>query len=52
MCHNSIACHAYVMWEELGHSHLLYVLAVSNIVTTGNGHKTLFLMEPCSSACV
>ena len=23
VCHNSSACHAYVMWEELGHSHFL-----------------------------
>ena len=38
MCHNSSTCHAYVMWAELGHSHFLYVLAVSNVVTTGNGH--------------
>ena len=21
MCHNSSACHVYVMWVELGHSH-------------------------------
>ena len=32
VCHNSSACHAYVMWAELGHSH------ISNVVTTGNGH--------------
>ena len=31
------ACHAYVMWAELGHGHFLYVPAVSNVVTTGNG---------------
>ena len=37
MCHNSSACHAYIMWAELGHSHFLYVPAVSNVVTTGNG---------------
>ena len=37
---NSSACHAYVMWAELGHCHFLYVLAVSNIVTTGNGTGT------------
>ena len=37
MCHNSSACHAYIMWAELGHSHILYVPAVSNVVTTGNG---------------
>ena len=40
MCHNSSACHAYVMWEELGHCHFLYVSAVLNVVTTGNGTGT------------
>ena len=35
------ACHAYIMWAELGHSHFLYVPAVSNVVvTTGNGTGT------------
>ena len=34
------ACHIYVMWAELGHSHFLYVPAVSNIVTNGNGTGT------------
>ena len=28
------------MWAELGHSHFLYVQAVSNIVTNGNGTGT------------
>ena len=37
MWHNSSACHAYVMWTELGHCHFLYVPAVSNVVNTGNG---------------
>ena len=37
MWHNSSACHVYVMWAELGHSHFLYMPAVSNIVTNGNG---------------
>ena len=37
MCHNSSVCHAYVMWAELGHCYFLYVPAVSNVVTTGNG---------------
>ena len=37
MCHNSSACHAYVMWAELGHYHFLYVPAVLNLVTIGNG---------------
>ena len=40
MCHNSSTCHAYVMWAEIGHSHFLYVPAVSNIVTTGNSMGT------------
>ena len=40
MCHNSSACHAYVMWAELGHCLLLYVPAVLNVVTTGNGTGT------------
>ena len=39
VCHNS-ACHAYVMWAELGHCHFLYVPAVLNVVTTGNGTDT------------
>ena len=37
VCHNSSACHAYVMWVELGNCNFLYVPAVLNIVTTGNG---------------
>ena len=28
------------MWAELGHSHFLYVPAVSNVVTSGNGTGT------------
>ena len=28
------------MWAELGHSHFLYMPAVSNIVTNGNGTGT------------
>ena len=28
------------MWAELGHSHFLYVPAVSNVVTNGNGTGT------------
>ena len=39
MCHNSSACHAYVMWVELHHCHSVYVPAVLN-VTTGNGTGT------------
>ena len=37
---NSSACYTYVMWAELGHCHVLYVPAVSNLVTTGNGMGT------------
>ena len=40
ICHNSSACHGYVMRAELGHCHFLYLLAVLNIVTTGNGMGT------------
>ena len=40
VCHNSSACHAYVMWAELGHCHFLYVPAVLNVVTTENGTGT------------
>ena len=40
MCHISSACHAYVMWAELGHCHFLYVPAVLNVVTIGNGMST------------
>ena len=40
MCHISSACHAYVMWAEFGHCHFLYVPAVLNVVTTGNGTGT------------
>ena len=40
MCHISSACHAYVMWAGLGHCHFLYVQAVLNVVTTGNGTGT------------
>ena len=38
VCHNSSACH--VMWAELGHCHFLYMPAVLNVVTTGNGTGT------------
>ena len=40
VCRNSSTCHAYIMWVELGYTHYLYVSAVSNIVTTGNGTDT------------
>ena len=34
------ACHAYVMWAELGHCHFSYMTAVLNVVATGNGTGT------------
>ena len=40
VCHNSSTCHAYVLWSELGHRYFLYVPAVSNVVTNGNGTGT------------
>ena len=40
VCHNSSTCHAYVMWAELHHCHFVYVPAVLNVVTTGNGTGT------------
>ena len=40
VCHNSSACHTYVMWAELGHCHFFKVPAVLNVVTTGNGTGT------------
>ena len=40
VCHNSGACRVCVMWAELGHSHFLYVPAISNVVTNGNGSGT------------
>ena len=42
---NSSACHVYVMWAELGHCHLLYIQAVSNVVTTGNGTGTKNILK-------
>ena len=45
VCHNSSACHAYVMWEELGHYHFLYVPAVLNVVTTENGMDTKNILK-------
>ena len=45
MCHISSACHAYVMWAELGHCHFLYVPAVLNVVTTGNGTGTKIVLK-------
>ena len=40
VCHNSSACRAYVMWAELVHCYFLFVPAVLNEVTTGNGTGT------------
>ena len=40
VCHISSSCHAHVMWEELGHCQFLYMPAVLNVVTTGNGTGT------------
>ena len=40
MCHNSSACHAYIMWAELVHYHFLYMPEVLNVVTTGKGAGT------------
>ena len=42
--HSSSACHAYVIWEELGHSHFILV-SHFKCSTTGNGH---FKMERCT----
>ena len=39
VCHNSSACHVYVMWAELYHCHFVYVPAVLN-ATTGNDTGT------------
>ena len=33
------------MWVELGHCHFLYVLALINVVTTGNGTGTKNVLE-------
>ena len=40
VCHDSSACHTYIMWAELGHCHFLYVSSVLNVVTNGNGTGT------------
>ena len=45
VCHNSSTCHAYIMWEELGHCHFLCVPAVINVVTTGNSTGTKMLLK-------
>ena len=33
------------MWAELGHSHFLYVPAISNAVTTRNGTGTKYVLK-------
>ena len=45
VCHNSSACYAYVMWAELDHCHFLYVPAVLQVVTTGNGTGTKNILK-------
>ena len=40
ICHNSSTCHEHVIWAELGHSHFLYVPAILNVITNGNGTGT------------
>ena len=45
MCHNSSACHVYVLWAKLCHCHLLYVPAVLNVVTSGNGTGTKTVLK-------
>ena len=40
LSHNSSTCHAYIMWAELYHRHFLNVVAVLNVVNTGNGTGT------------
>ena len=45
MKQNRSTCHAYVMWAELGHSHLLCVPAVSKVVTNGNGMGTKYVFK-------
>ena len=37
VCHISSACHVHVMWAELGQTNFLYVPAVSNVASNGNG---------------
>ena len=45
VCHDSGACHAYVMWAELGHGYFLYVPSVLNVVTPGNGTGTKIVLK-------
>ena len=52
VCHNSSACHVYVMWAELGHSHFSYVPAVSNIVTNENSMGTKNVLKGTMRFCL
>ena len=52
VCHISSACHGYVMWAELGHSHFLYAPAVSNVVTDGNGTGTKNVLKGTVRLCL
>ena len=45
MCHNCSTYHTYPMWAELGHGHFSYVQAVLNVVTTGNGTGTKYVLN-------
>ena len=40
VCHNSSSCHACILWVELGHCHFIYVPAILNLITNGNGTGT------------
>ena len=40
------------MWAELGHCHFLYVPAVSNVVTTGNGTGTKNVLNGTVLLCL
>ena len=51
--HDSSTRQVYVMYTKLGHSHFLYVPAVSNVVTNGNGTgNDNVLKESCAWVCV
>ena len=40
------------MWAELGHSHFLYMPAVSNVVTNGNGMDTQNVLKGTVRLCL
>ena len=42
---SSSTCHAYVTWAALGHYYFIYVPAVLNVVTTGNGTGTKNILK-------